>query len=213
MIAAVLFDVDGTLLDAREFIFQAFEHVFTMHHLPAVARQQLALISGKPLEECYRLLAPQLDTALLCQEHRMFQEQHFNLLQPFPHTVVTLQQLQARGIATAAITNRRQSGVQSLAHTGVLDYLTVVITGDDVTKLKPDPEGLFKALEVLQVAPTAAAMVGDTDADILAGKRAGIKTIGVTYGFFAAADLQAAAPDVVVDDIADIIAVVTKHLT
>jgi len=53
-IAAALFDVDGTLLNTAEFVYQACEHTFRIHGLPIRSRDEMALVMGKPLDECYR---------------------------------------------------------------------------------------------------------------------------------------------------------------
>lgn len=63
-----------------------------------------------------------------------------------------------------------------------MDHLfDVIITGDDVIQPKPHPEGIHKALEQLQVKSSEAIFLGDSDADILAGKQAGVQTIGVHW--------------------------------
>ena len=58
MIKAALFDVDGTLLDTTEFIYQAFEYTFKMFGLPSIPRAKIRGCIGKPLIDCYKALAP-----------------------------------------------------------------------------------------------------------------------------------------------------------
>lgn len=86
-----------------------------------------------------------------------------------------------------------------------------LITCDDVLNTKPDPEGAVKALAQLGVQPEEAIFVGDLDVDISAGTKAGIATVGVAHGFGTAADLQAAGADHIVNNLAELMALVTAH--
>lgn len=79
-----------------------------------------------------------------------------------------------------------------------------VITSDDVTTTKPDPEGLVKVLNELDVQPAEAMMVGDLAADITAGKRADLLTVGISHGFGTVEELKKARADEVVDSLADL---------
>ncbi len=205
---AILFDVDGTLLDTREFIFRAFEHVFRLHDLPHLTREDVLVIGGKSLEDCYAILAPEREAAVLCKTHRTFQEQNMDLGQLFPNTLDTLKKLKQTGIQMGAVTNRyRQTGLRSLTHSGLLPFLDVVIAGDDVTYPKPHPEGLDKALKQLNVVPEDAAMVGDSPGDIEAGKSAGTITVAATYGFSSKDHLATFNPDHAIDDISEMVSI------
>jgi|SRR5688572_23761526 phosphoglycolate phosphatase-like HAD superfamily hydrolase len=86
-----------------------------------------------------------------------------------------------------------------------------IVTSDDVKKTKPDPEGLVKALKELGVKPDEAIMVGDLDADIIAGVKAGVASVGIAHGFGTPADLQAAGAVRVVDDLNELVAAVEAH--
>jgi phosphoglycolate phosphatase-like HAD superfamily hydrolase len=75
-------------------------------------------------------------------------------------------------------------------------------------QLKPAPDAVIAALAALRCAPRQALMVGDTAADILAGKAAGIKTCAVTYGFGSLAELQQCQPDYLIDTFSDLVRLV-----
>ncbi len=204
-IEAVLFDVDGTLLDTREFIYQAYENTLRVHGIAEISREIIAISMGKSLSECYQDFAPGLDHQVLCEAHRSFQEINLHLSIPFPNTLTTLKRLKSRGVKMATITSRSlRTSAQTLELAGIYHFFDIVITPEDVKLTKPNPEGLFKALDVLGVKSENAVMIGDTDADVLAGKAAGTKTIGVTYGFHGQRILET-NPDFVVNDISEII--------
>lgn len=211
-IKAVLFDVDGTLLNTKEFIYQAYEYTFRLHNLPEIPRDELDRMMGKSLEDCYKHFAPSYDISSLCNTHRIFQTENLNLSVPFPNTKGTLDKIKEAGLKTAAITTRSQrTSVHTLELARIKDKIDVVISGEDRGKHKPHPEPLLKALKQLGVRPEKAIMVGDTDVDILAGKNAKTKTIGVTYGFHGKRIVES-NPDYVIDDIADIIPIILVQL-
>lgn len=198
---AILFDLDGTLLDTREFMYQAFEYTFQEYHLPVVSRASLVPLIGGSLESIYEHIVPSHHCHELCDTHRSFQETNLHLSVLYPKVETTLAALQKQGIRLAVVTTRsKRTSVRTLENAGIAKYFDVVVSGEDVTKLKPDPEPLLCALSKLGIAPAQAVMVGDTAADVLASKSAGIRTVAVTYGF-GGKIIGQHHPDYVIDEI------------
>jgi pyrophosphatase PpaX len=206
-IHAALFDVDGTLLNTAEFVNQAFVHTFQTHGLPRKSFDEVAALMGKPLEEMYRRISASEDVSELCETHRSFQIENLHLSVPFANTQETLRRLKDAGIKIAAVTTRsRRTSIRTLEIGGILEYFDAVLSGEDVGNPKPHPEPLMKALQQLRVQPEKAAMIGDTEADILAGRKATVMTIGVSYGF-QGPRIAGSKPDFIVEDIADVISI------
>ena len=204
-ITTVLIDVDGTLLDTREFILRAFEHSIARHGLAYPGRAHMAAQVGLPLEEIYAAIHPDFEPALV-ESHRSFQEENQHLAVAFPGTAETLARLRERGLQLAAVTSRsRRTSVRSLEVSGLIELFDAIVSAEDAAALKPDPAPLRHALAVLGADSTGAVMVGDTAADILAGRALGIRTVGVTYGFGGRSVLEH-APDAVIEDIAELAA-------
>ncbi len=181
---AILFDLDGTLLDTFDFIYGAFEHTFATHGIAPLDRRVISQLMGGPLPEVYATMAPGFDTVILTETHRSFQLANIHLVSLFPQTIEVLEELRRRHLKIAAITTRSlRTSVRSLEATGIAHYFDVIISAEDVLRVKPDPEPLFKALDLMGVKPEEAVMVGDTTADIQAGKNAGTKTVAALYGF------------------------------
>ena len=202
---AILFDVDGTLLDSAEFVLGAVEHSLSAHDHAPPPRERIATIMGPPLAECYRRLAPELDADRLCEAHRAWQRDRMHLVRPFPNAVHTLQTLREAGIRCGAVTARsRVSSLGTLDGAGLAELLEVVISAEDTPRTKPYPDPVFAALAKFGVDPVGAVMVGDTASDIEAGRAAGVTTIGVLYGFFGEA-LRESQPDHVVSDISGVL--------
>ena len=89
-IRAVLFDVDGTLLDTTEFIYQGFDHALTLANLRPRTRAEYATVMGKSLAATYELLVPGCDAEALCEVHRSWQDRNLHLAMPFPDAALVL---------------------------------------------------------------------------------------------------------------------------
>jgi HAD superfamily hydrolase (TIGR01509 family) len=204
---AAVFDVDGMLLDTREFILQAFEDTLKRYGYAVPSRTVISKEIGRSLQTCYVNLAPNGDVEALCLAHDKFQNtpEMLGLIRPYPGVPEMLQQLKDAGLHLAVFSSRMSTLVSSLEQTGIANFFEIIVQGDEVTRHKPHPEGLFKALAGLGVAPKRAAMLGDAAVDILAGKAADVAiTIGITHGFGTAQELQDANPDYVVADPSEI---------
>lgn len=211
-IEAVLFDADGTVLDTREFVYQAFKYSMLVHTGEDVTWDQVAPILGAPLLECYRYLTNRDDVMLFCDSHVAFQnlEENLGLVVPFPNTIWTLESLRREGRSIGLVTTRFGTALgYNLRKTGLDRYFDVIVKGDDVTKHKPDSEPVLMALGKLNCSSERAVMIGDTDYDVLAGKNAQTLTIGVTYGFHGV-KVAESKPDYLVDDIAEILPIILK---
>lgn len=202
---AVLFDIDGTILDAWDFVFKAVEHAASSHGYPYPTKANIKEALGKPLGEFYETLMPGVNHKELSLSHRDFQQNHFHLVKPYLKTKRVLKELRKRGFLIAAVSNRlRDSLNKSLKLTKILNYFDIVISAEDVQHPKPDKEHLEAALNFLKVEAKDAYMVGDTDQDILAGKNAGVKTVGVTYGFLGS-EIKKYRPDFIINDLEELL--------
>jgi len=100
----------------------------------------------------------------------------------------------------AAVTNkRRDTSIEALRVAGLLPFFAVVLGGDSVPHKKPAPDPILHAASALGVAPTECAVVGDTENDVVAGKAAGARTIGVTWGYGTRARLEAAGVEYLIE--------------
>ena len=205
-VSAVLFDIDGTLLDTFDFIYGAFEHALALHHAPMVSRLSISQQMGAPLEEVYAEMAPGFDAHTLTEAHRTFQSENLHLAKLFPSTLEVLQTLRDAKLKIGAITTRSiRTSVRSLETTGIAEYFDAIISAEDVSRLKPHPEPLLKALGQFHVNPDDAIMVGDTHADIMAGKNTGARTVAALYGF-GGDSLLKLNPDYAIRDLKELLA-------
>jgi len=194
----VLFDIDGTLLDTERFILGAYHAALEALHLPVPTDEVLRRMTGDPLEQIYERLAGSR-VAEAVELHRAFQSEHIELARPFPSAREVLERLREAGLRLAAVTSRsRRTSGPTLAAAGLDRFLEAQVAAEDAPALKPDPAPLRRALELLglrgEEATAATVYVGDTRADIEAGRALGVPTIAATYGFHGEAVLEA-GPD------------------
>ena len=205
-IDAVIFDADGTLLDTREFIFQALERTLGAHGHVVPSRDVFTSYMGAHLVDMYAALAPDGDVAKLVAHHRELHDgELLYLVAAYEGLHELLKHIRRAGMKLGVCTNRGRGAEGLLKQIGIFDDFDTVVTADDVKKHKPDPEGLLQALDNIGCAADRAVMVGDTTADIGAGKNAGVAlTIGVTHGFANEEILREAGADYIAHHLSEI---------
>jgi pyrophosphatase PpaX len=185
MLKAVLFDLDGTLIDSIPLIRLSFEHTFHQLGLPWGKGEVLNTI-GLPLRDVAEDYAPGNAETFLAVYAEFQKKTQDKLLKPFPETKKTLNHLQEKGYHIGVVTSKRRKATKtSLDITELKKYLEVVISVEDAQKPKPNPDCLLAALKQLDIQPNEAVYIGDSIYDILTGKNAGAATIGVTWGIAA----------------------------
>ena len=207
---AALFDIDGTILNTDQFILQAFRHSLNAHAGRDTNWDEIATVLGKTLKKCYELLEPGKDPEQLAQTHMKFQQANLHLSVPYDGSSNVLRVLSEAGVKIGAVTSRHNDSLSdTLEMAGVLNYFDTLVSADDVVNHKPHPEPIHKALETLRISPQRTIMIGDTEFDILAGKSAGTRTVGVTYGF-QGEGIRRSNPDYVIDDIREVVRLILK---
>lgn len=207
-ITTLLCDIDGTILDTSEFIFQATEHALSSLKYAVPERSFIGKFVGIPFLEYYKKLVggdKDANMEKLMEIHREFQRSNFQLAKLFRNTAETLRQLKKKGYRLAAVTSRSKiTSKQTLIDAGIADLFEIIISAEDTKDLKPHPAPLLKALKHMKVAPKNAVMIGDSYLDVEAGKNAGTRTIRATYGFHKD-NLHNPEPDFFIDDISDLL--------
>ena len=115
--------------------------------------------------------------------YRLYEEKHPNFLHKEKEFIDLLEFLKSKRLKLGIVTGKGKETLDiSLRLLNMSSYFDVLISGDDVTAPKPDPEGIYKALKIIDVLPERILFVGDSDADIGAGINANVLyTIGVNW--------------------------------
>jgi phosphoglycolate phosphatase len=210
-ITTILCDLDGTLVDSRRDIAVAFQYAWqTVVGVTPPTATAIAQHIGKPLavmlSELGGMLSPPLLSTFLTAYRHMYARQDASLTQPYPGVITTLEALS--GFRLGIVTTKDQAQAELvLRRLGLTPFFQHIQGGTPGIRLKPAPDTILAALAALRCAPPHALMIGDTAADILAGRAAGTKTCAVTYGFGAREALSQCAPDYVIDTFGELVTV------
>lgn len=204
-IKLIILDFDGTLADTRELIVKTMQQTLEALGLESRTDEQCASMIGLPLKQAFTDLIPMSDDmGGQCVEtyRKIFNENNALYVIPtFPHVMETLYKLHEQGyILTIASSRSNRSLREFVNDMDLNDVITYVLGAEDVTRAKPHPDPVLQTLETFGCKAEDALVVGDTWYDIEMGKRAGVKTCGVTYGNGTREELIQAGADYLVDD-------------
>ena len=196
----ILFDLDGTVIDSVALIRESHRHAVESVLGLELPDDVLVANVGRPLIDQMRAFSPERADELLDVYRRWNHANTAALLRPYPGMEEVLSELQADGRTLGVITSKSHPTVDLASHVLPLrHHFDVVIAAEDTARHKPEPDPLLEALRRLDAGPERACYVGDAPFDMRAARAAGIAPIGVTWGFFPRATLEAEAPDLVVE--------------
>jgi phosphoglycolate phosphatase len=221
VLEAVIFDLDGTLVDTPQAIVETALASLAgrVPVLPAPAAIRATI--GLPLTVAFSGLLGRDESSALVQEavaeyRRIWRKdvvpRSAEML--YPGVAAGLAELRALGLRLAVATSKVQAGaVAQLEAAGVAHAFEVIAGFDSVERPKPDPQIALHVLDRLGVAPGAAVAVGDTTHDLTMAHGARLRTIAVTYGAHSEAALRAAGPGYLASDFPEAVRLVRKLVT
>ena len=184
-IDTILFDFDGTIMDTNDMIIKSWQHTFRTLRGEEAEESVLLATFGEPLKvTMYNFFGGDADEVEKNVEiYRSYQkERYLDLIQLFPGVYAMLEQLKKADFRMALVTSRlKPTTYQGLDKFGIEKFFDVIITADDVTRHKPDPQPVDIALERLGASKEQAVMIGDTKQDILCAKNAGVLAVLVNW--------------------------------
>lgn len=182
-IDTVLFDFDGTVMDTNNVILMSWQHTFKTLENREENQEVLVKTFGEPLEDTMKKFFPHVPLEKALETYRSYHRDNFgDLIKLFPGIKELLAKVKSLGYKTGLVTSRlKLTTIQGLEKYGILEYFDTVITADDTSAHKPDPEPIEIALRKLGSKAENAVMVGDTMFDILCGKNAGVGVVFVGW--------------------------------
>jgi phosphoglycolate phosphatase len=207
---AVLFDLDGTLVDSLADIAASVNHVLAELGRPT---HDLDTIRGHVGDGARALIERSLpagtDADAVTDALRRYQARYRTHLvvqtRPFDGIVPLLAELGARGVRIGVVTNKPDAPARELVSRLFPDGLFGVVVGEGPERArKPSPEPALHAAAVLGAPPERSAFVGDSAVDVETGRAAGMTAIGVGWGLRPASELWAAGADFVAADVASL---------
>ncbi len=184
MMNTIIFDFDGTLANTLPLIYDSFQKLFKKYDDRLVTPYDIRSMFGPTEAEMIsQYLANRGAVSEAIEEfYSYYKENHRDFVQRHKGIETLLRFVQSQNFKLAIYTGKSRRSLDiSLAALDFEGIFDVTITGDDVKNAKPHPEGIERALVALRSKPEDTMFVGDSDADIEGGKRAGVKTIGVQW--------------------------------
>jgi HAD superfamily hydrolase (TIGR01662 family) len=218
-VAAVIFDLDGTLIDSIDIYFTIVENALKRLNLPAVSRNQI-IAAAESEEFKWELILPQ---EVLSRKEEIIDETWavINEIAPqmFADNLELIQgaeriveSLSSNGLKIGLVTSTRrqylETKMQPLKNAGVDTLFEAIITANDIEKRKPAPDPLIACAQQLELKSGGCVYVGDTTTDIKAGKAAGMRTIGVLTGFDGYETLETENPDAIIESVRNLMEVI-----
>ena len=207
-IKAVLFDLDGTLLDTHDMILASFRHATQEVLGHSFPEDVLMAKVGQPLETQMRdFTDDEVLQRRLLESYRTYNHAvHDQMVKPFDGIVEMLEALREAGLAMGVVTSKRHAlAARGLEVCGLGRFMSCVVGPDDFPAHKPDPGPVVFGCQLLGVQPAECVYVGDSPFDIQAGNAAGCRTIAAPWGMFALDALKAQAPAEIAADPIDVV--------
>ena len=214
-VKAVLFDLDGTLIDSVDAYLGIVNTVFGRLGLALPEREEVLKVM-QYMKNPWESLVPhdRDDREQIIEECRkidkeVLQQVFGRQLKLIDGSLGVLKNLKSRGFPVGIVTASWGTfGVGFLKRHGLSEYIDVIITHREVPVKKPAPDGILECLRQLGCQPAEAVYVGDSPVDVMAGKAAGTFTVGVLTGTSKREILADLGPDMVVNDVGELAEVI-----
>ena len=203
---AVLFDMDGTLLDTLQDLDTSVNHALAKAGLPAVSMDETRRAAGYGsivlIDELTHHAFPtgsEAFAAVLDCFSRHYNAHHDDATRPYDGIMELLEGLSSRGLKMAVVSNKIQKDTEQLRELYFSRYIDVAIGRRDDVAPKPAPDMAQAACELLGVQPASCCYVGDSEPDVQLARNAGCMSVGCTWGFRSCDVLAAENPDYLIE--------------
>ncbi len=188
MYRAVLFDMDGTVLNTLGDLAAAMNYSLRHFNMPEREEQELKTFLGKGPAHFVRCSVAEGSSPELCRQVQDFYEEYYDShcqikTAPYPGILELMVRLKGRGVKLAVISNKQEPAVKLLAQRHFPGLLELAVGTGPSIPCKPDPSAVLSAMERMGVSAKESLYVGDMDVDLNTAKNAGIDCVGVAWGF------------------------------
>ena len=206
-IKLVIFDLDGTLLDTIEDLGDSVNEVLSSRDFPEHTYDQYCLFIGDGMEKLIQRSIPRecLDDKLLVgkilNDYREAYSRNWNKKsKPYQGVMNLLNQLKMRDVKSSVLSNKPHQFTELCVEELIGNkYFEMVLGQREGVKKKPSPDGAIEICHSLNIDPEETLFIGDTNVDIATGIAAGMKTIGVLWGFREEKELREAGAHYIID--------------
>lgn len=207
---AVVFDLDGTLLDTLEDLLSSVNYGLEKYNMPLRSLEEIRHFVGNGVQRLIELSVPKGTSEEMFEKVFAAFKEHYAIhcndkTGLYEGIEALLGELKKRGFLLAIVSNKLQEGVDALSEQYFKAYTDIAIGARDGIRKKPAPDSVFEALERMQVPKERVVYVGDSEVDIATAKNAGIPCITVAWGFRTRQEQIEAGAEIFAENPADII--------
>ena len=193
MYKAILFDLDGTLIDSSEGILAAVKETFDVLHIDPLSDDEIKSCIGPPIGETLQKLVGFSDSEkkeFYGVFRSLYKEKYLYRCEIYPGIISLLDELREKGSFVGIATNKRKDSTEDLLdHLAIVDRFDIVVAQDGVF-IREKASMVAEAMDLLNVVKEDTVLIGDSISDLNAAKKAEIGFIGVRYGFGFKEDLD-----------------------
>lgn len=217
-VKAVAFDLDGTLINSAKGLAEAVDQTLVELGYEAVGFNQVSVWIGHGAINLVETALQHIDPLAGIQKFEagfsLFTKFYTEILKKgsevYPHVYETLDALKSEGYQLALVTNKPSRFLPTLlAELKMTEYFDLVLGADDVAARKPHPAPIFMTLGHFGIRQDELLFVGDSKNDIDCAKDAGVRTVGVTYGYNFGRSITAENPTFVISDMLELLPIVS----
>ena len=185
---AVIFDLDGTLTDTLEDLKNSVNFAMREFGFPERTTDEVRSFVGNGVKRLIDLSVPEntsdeVSAECLSVFKSFYKDNSLVSTKPYDGIIPMLEKLKKDGVKTAVVTNKMHEAAVDIVNLFFGELIDVTIGQIDGVAQKPQPDGIYSALEKLGVSKEKSVYVGDSEVDCITAKNAGIPCIGVTWGF------------------------------
>ena len=200
MYKAIVWDLDGTLLDTLSDLSAAVNAALGMHGLPGHTEEEVRLAVGNGIRKLIERTVPagtpvEITDAVFLSFKEYYKDHMNDRTAPYAGILELLTDLSRAGVKMAIVSNKADFATKELARQHFDGVIDVAVGEREGVRKKPAPDAVFAALSEMGVTPSEAVFIGDSEVDVETGRNAGMDTVAVTWGFRETEILRAAGAD------------------
>ena len=204
MIKAVIWDLDGTLLNTLGDLTDSVNYAMRQNGFAERTQEEVRAFVGNGTRKLMMRAVPDGEDnplfAQACSDFLSYYKDHDSVRTvPYDGILTLLKELQRRGMESAVVSNKIDFAVRHLCSSYFGPLISLAVGDDPSRQRKPAPDSVFEAMRQLSVKPEDTVYIGDSDVDIQTAENAGVPGIGVTWGFRGRKVLEEAGASYIAD--------------
>ena len=202
----MIFDTDGTLVEDLDLIVAAYNYAVSEYLGREFGLEEVSALFGPPMSKIVaKVVAPELLDSAVNKYHEYYSIHFHEQAKAYPGVCKMLTSLKEADYRLGVLTGAgREAAKITLEKSGLSQFFDSIVTGDDVTHPKPDPEGLGLVINLMKASPERTVCIGDSPLDIQASRRFGIRSGAALWASQNTEEIRALNPDFIFNRPSDV---------